>query len=274
MGNDFDKHVIVAGPPATCSEDRLISQWLDDRFHHAIGTSVFLGQTRVIDAQWQLLRLYDPKILDALFGVAVVLAGGTCYWLPEDDLAAGGLCPAILDLRPRRIVTTSTGRELLRRAVMPRARLVREYDQWVMVCARHFPKASGRLAIPSDIARLFDYQRHYNEERSVDEAPDWDMLVAQEKVAVHEADGQIVSVIRFGIETTRLISIGGTYTFPPYRRQGFAESVLEFAVNRIVAAGRTAHLIVDIDNGPAVALYRRMGFECVGSSYVGYLEYE
>ncbi len=150
---------------------------------------------------------------------------------------------------------------------------MREYDQWVMVCAKRFPQAIGRLAIPSDIARLVEYQRQYNAERSVNEAPDWQALITQEKVAVFEADGQIVSVVRFGIETHRLVSIGGTYTFPAYRRQGFAERVLEFAVDRIVATGRTAHLIVDIDNRPAVALYQRMGFECVGSSYVGYLEY-
>ena len=269
----FDKHIIVTGPPANLREDQLISGWLDDRFHHAIGATVFLDQTRAIDAKWHLLRLYDSKVPGALCGVAVALAGGTCFWLPEDALAAGALCPTILDLRPRRIVTTSMGRDLLRSKVVPRARLVRDYDQWVMVSARRFPQASGRLATASDIARLVEYQRQYNDERSVDDAPDWEALVAQEKVAVFDADGQIVSVVRFGIETNRLVSIGGTYTFPAYRRQGLAERVLEFAVNRIVTAGRIAHLIVDVDNEPAVALYRRMGFECVGSSYVGYLEY-
>ncbi|WP_410210095.1 GNAT family N-acetyltransferase [Aquirhabdus sp.] len=270
---DFDKPTIVTGPPADLREDQLISEWLDARFHHAIGATVFLAQTRAIDAEWNLLRLYDSKMPDAFLGVAVALAGGTCFWLPEDSSAAGALCPTILDLRPRRIVTTSIGRDLLRSKVVPRARLVREYDQWVMISAHRFPQASGRMATASDIARLVEYQHHYNEERSVDDAPDWEALVAQEKIAVFDADDQIVSVVRFGIETNRLISIGGTYTFPAYRRRGFAERVLEFAVNRIVTAGRTAHLIVDIDNEPAVALYRRMGFECVGSSYVGYLEY-
>jgi len=265
--------VVVTGPPANRSEDQILSRWLDARFHHSIGATVFLDRTRAPDAQWRLLRLYDPKMPGALFGVAVALPGGTCFWVPEETAQAGALCPAILDLRPRRIMTTSVGRDLLRRAVTLQARLVREYDQWVMVCTRRFLQASGRLAILSDIARLVEYQRLYNEERSVDEAPDWEALIAQEMVAVQEADGQIVSVVRRGIETSRLISIGGTYTFPSYRRRSFAERVLEFAVDRIVAAGRTAHLVVDIDNGPAVALYRRMGFECVGSSYVGYPEY-
>nr|WP_282102814.1 GNAT family N-acetyltransferase [Acinetobacter baumannii] len=92
-------------------------------------------------------------------------------------------------------------------------------------------------------------------------------------IIVLEADQQIVSIVRFGIATARLVSIGGTYTFPAYRRKGFAERILKFAVNQIVATGRIAHLIVDVDNTPAVTLYRQMGFECVESSYIAYPEY-
>lgn len=265
--------IVVTGPPTSQNEYQLISQWLDSQFYHAVGATFFLNQTQEIGAQWHLLRLYDPKETDTLLGVAVVSVGGTCFWLPAETSTARLLCAAILDLRPRRIVTTSIGRNLLRSAVVGQALLVREYDQWIMVCTRCFPQASGRMARPSDIAYLVEYQRQYNEERSVEEASDWEGLIAQDKIAVYEADGQIVSIVRFGIETSRLVSIGGTYTFPDYRRQGFAERVLEFAVDRIVATGRTAHLIVDIDNIAAVELYRQMGFECVGSSYVGYLEY-
>lgn len=263
--------MIINKFPPTQSDYQLISQWLDSQFYHSIGITAFLDQT--LDARWNLLRLYDPNDKNKLLGIAVVYVGGTCFWLPAEASIAGLLCPAILELRPRRIVTTSVGRDLLRSTAVGPVHLVREYDQWVMVCTSRFPKASGRMAKLSDIARLVEYQLEYNEERSVDETSDWKRLIAQEKVAVYEVDGQIVSIVRFGIETTRLVSIGGTYTFPCYRRQGFAERVIEFAVDRIVATGRAAHLIVDIDNIPAVELYRRMGFECAGVSYVGYLKY-
>lgn len=232
-----------------------------------------MDQTRTIDTQWQLLRLYDSNEANALLGVAVVLAGGACFWLPEQNYSAGLLCAEILKLQPRRIVTTSFGRDVLRSSIGHQVCIVREYDQSIMVCTRHFPKANGRLAIASDIPRLIEYQRLYNQERSVDEVSDWDVLIQQAKVVVLEVDGQIVSVVRFGIETHRLVSIGGTYTFPAYRRQGYAEQVLAFAVNQIVESRSIAHLIVDMDNDPAIELYRQMGFECVGSSYVGYLEY-
>ncbi|MCH7313909.1 GNAT family N-acetyltransferase [Acinetobacter sp. ANC 3882] len=273
MKSESSNLKIIRGSLTSLREYQLISEWLDSRFHHSLGITAFLDQTRTIDTQWQLLRLYDSNEANALLGVAVVLVGGTCFWLPEQNYAAGLFCSEILKLQPCRIVTSAFGRDLLRSSVGHEASLVREYDQWIMVCMHGFLKANGRLAIASDIPRLIEYQHLYNQERSVEDVSDWDALIQQAKVAVHEVDGQIVSIIRFGIETNRLVSIGGTYTFPEYRRQGYAEQVLAFAVNQIVESGRIAHLIVDIDNFPAIELYRQMGFESVGSSYVGYLEY-
>ena len=264
---------IIRGSFTSQSERQLIFQWLDARFYYSLAITVFLDQTQVIDAQWQLLRLYDSNQPNVLLGVAVVLAGGVCFWLPEKSSSAGLLCSELLKLKPRRIVTTSFGRDMLRSVAGLQVSILRAYDQWIMVCTRRFPHTSGRLAITSDIPRLIEYQHLYNQERSVDERSDWDVLIQQEKVVVHEVDGQIVSIVRFGIETHRLVSIGGTYTFPAYRRQGYAESVLAFAVNQIIESGRTAHLVVDIDNTSAIELYRQMGFECIGSSYVCYVEY-
>ncbi|MCU7697884.1 GNAT family N-acetyltransferase [Acinetobacter sp. AYS6] len=261
--------MIIKGPPTSSEEYQLIFQWLDDRFYYSIGAMAFLAQTQATNAEWQLLRLYDSQNAKQLLGVAVIVAGGTCFWVPSGAL----LCTSILELQPRRIVTTAIGRDLLHAEIKQKARILREYDQWIMVCSRQFSEAQGRLAELSDIARLNEYQHQYNKERSVNETPDWESLIQQEKIIVLEADQQIISIVRLGIETDRLVSIGGTYTFPAYRRKGFAERILKFAVNRIVATGRIAHLIVDVDNTPAVTLYRQMGFECVESSYIAYPEY-
>lgn len=59
---------------------------------------------------------------------------------------------------------------------------MREYDQWIMVCSRQFSEAQGRLAEISDIARLNEYQHQYNNERSVNETPDWVSLIQQQKL--------------------------------------------------------------------------------------------
>ncbi|KRI63053.1 N-acetyltransferase GCN5 [Acinetobacter pittii] len=265
--------MIIKGPPTSSEEYQLIFQWLDERSNYSIGTMAFLAQTQATNAEWQLLRLYDSQNAEQLLGVAVIVAGGTCFWVTSEESSGALLCTSILELQPRRIVTTSIGRDLLHVEIKQKERILREYDQWIMICSRQFSEAQGRLAELSDIARLNEYQHQYNKERSVNETPDWVSLIQQEKIIVLEADQQIISIVRLGIETDRLVSIGGTYTFPAYRRKGFAERVLKFAVNRIVATGRIAHLIVDVDNTPAVTLYRQMGFECIESSYIAYPEY-
>ncbi|EXB26609.1 acetyltransferase family protein [Acinetobacter baumannii 1437282] len=267
---------IIKGYFTSPNESQLISEWLDSHFYDSLGITAFLDQTQTIDAPWQLLRLYDLSEIDALLGVAVVLPGGTCFWLPQEQSSSAALlCSEILKLQPRRIVTTLFGRDLLhsRLGHGHQASILREYDQWIMVCTHRFPQANGRLAIAADIPRLMEYQHLYNQERSVDETSDWETLVQQAKLAVHEVDSQIVAIVRFGIESSRLVSIGGTYTFLEYRRQGYATRVLEFAVNQIIKSGRIAYLIVDKDNHPAIRLYEHMDFEKIGSSYVGYLAY-
>ncbi|MCU4527092.1 GNAT family N-acetyltransferase [Acinetobacter pittii] len=265
--------MIIKEPPTSSEEYQIIFQWLDDRSTYSIGAMTFLAQTQATNAEWQLLRLYAPQNAEQLLGVAVILAGGTCFWVPSEASSGSLLCTSILQLQPRRIVTTAIGRDLLHVEIKQKGRILREYDQWIMICSHQFSEAQGRLAELSDIARLNEYQHQYNKERSVNETPDWAFLIQQQKIIVLDVDEQIVSIVRLGIETDRLVSIGGTYTFPAYRRKGFAERVLQFAVNRIVETGRIAHLIVDVDNIPAVSLYRQMGFECVESSYIAYPEY-
>ena len=254
-------------------EYQRVSQWLDSQFYFSLGATVFLEQTLIHGSQWQLLRVYDSQQLHTLLGVAVLLKGGTCFWVIQDLLVASNICAAMLDYKPRRIVTNGLGRKILNDLIEGKGCILRAYDQWIMICEQRFPKSKGRLATLSDIAKLIEYQQLYNAERIVDELSDWKALIAQERIAVHEVNGEITSIVRLGIETTRLVSIGGTYTFPTFRRKGYAEKVIEYAVNRIVASGCIAHLVVDIDNKPAVELYRKMGFECVGESYVGYPQY-
>ncbi len=255
-------------------EYKLISQWLDTRFHQSVGATAFLDQTQAVDSDWQLLKLYNPDRIKELLGVAVVNAGGSCFWLPEESSSAGLLCPDIFELKPQKIMTTAFGHDLLHSKAPQHIKIIREYAQWAMTCSHSFQETSGRFAVLSDIPRLIEYQDLYNQERSVNEKPHWEILIEQKKIAVYEIKEQIVSIVRFGIETNRVVTIGGTYTFPAHRRQGFAECLLKFAVDQIINSGHIAYLVVDQDNLPAVELYRRMSFECVAETYVVYLEYK
>lgn len=174
--------MIIKGPPTSSEEYQLIFQWLDERSNYSIGAMAFLAQTQATNAEWQLLRLYDSQNAKLLLGVAVIVAGGTCFWVPSEASSRSLLCTSILQLQPRRIVTTAIGRDLLHAEIKQKARILREYDQWIMVCSRQFSEAQGRLAELSDIARLNEYQHQYNKERSVNETPDWASLIQQQKL--------------------------------------------------------------------------------------------
>ncbi|MFX5772728.1 GNAT family N-acetyltransferase, partial [Acinetobacter baumannii] len=89
-----------------------IFQWLDERSNYSIGSMAFLAQTQATNAEWQLLRLYDSQNAKLLLGVAVIVAGGTCFWVPSEASSRSLLCTSILQLQPRRIVTTAIGRDL------------------------------------------------------------------------------------------------------------------------------------------------------------------
>lgn len=264
--------MIITGPP-TSSEIELISQRLDLRFHEFIGAKFFFEQVQNGSAEWQLIRLYDSDVPDRLLSIAIVKPKETCFWLTVESPFTEAICSIIFNFKPRRIVTTQFGGDLLHSRASPRPSVVRKDDQWIMICAHDFPEQHARFATTIDIARLEEYQQLYNVERSVDDKANWDELITQKKIIVYEFDDQIISVVRLGIGTNQLVSIGGTYTFPAYRRQGFAENLLKYAVNYIVAMGRKAHLIVDSDNEAAIQLYQRIGFERVGTDCVVYWAY-
>lgn len=204
----------------------------------------------------------------ALAGVSVLTAAGLLFVEASGPAAALGLLPA----RPPAHVTLS--REVaawLWPAIAARWRIAREHRLLAMVATRPPPGPAGRWAEPRDIPALEAYQRIYNEERRGNAAPDWPAQVAARQVAVLEHGGRVVAALRRSGETARYACIGGTFTFPEHRRAGHSAALVAFVAGEILperAGG--VHLIVDDDNLPAIALYRRLGFEEKGGCAMAY----
>ena len=83
---------------------------------------------------------------------------------------------------------------------------------------------------------------------------------------------QIVAVLKLGIQTDQVMTLAGTYTFPEYRQQGYAQQLVSYAVNLILKQKKIAHLIVDQDNFAAVYLYKKTGFMIVDRAHVCHLD--
>lgn len=71
----------------------------------------------------------------------------------------------------------------------------------------------------------------------------------------YDADGVLAGFIGEHDEG----SIGMLEVFPEHRRRGYAVELLSGAVNRMLAAGRVPFSQVLTDNGPSLALHRKMG---------------
>ena len=122
------------------------------------------------------------------------------------------------------------------------------------------PDGNYRLARESDIPRLAEYNRLYNEERRTDWYRDWHEAVAAGAVYVREREGVIASCLIHGPVMPPLASFGGTFTFPEFRGRGEATQLVANFCAEMAIAGLEVCLLVDDDNAPAIRAYEKVGF--------------
>ena len=119
---------------------------------------------------------------------------------------------------------------------------------------------SVRRATLADLPALVAFYSNA-EERSRDEQSVRRCL-EQGRVFVATAKGRIVSAALTNTETRELAMIGGVYTPPDSRYQGYAGACMFAICQDLVAGGKEACLCYD-DPG-AGDIYRRLGFEEIG----------
>lgn len=83
-------------------------------------------------------------------------------------------------------------------------------------------------------------------------------------------DGDIVAKANTNAIGINCVQIGGVYTHPLYRRNGYAGALVQALCNRVLHSGKKPVLFVKEKNTPAFTLYRKLGFEECGRYTIAY----
>ena len=83
-------------------------------------------------------------------------------------------------------------------------------------------------------------------------------------------DGDIVAKANTNAIGINCVQIGGVYTHPLYRRNGYAGALVQALCNRSLRAHKHPVLFVKEKNMPAFSLYQKLGFEECGHYSIAY----
>ena len=83
-------------------------------------------------------------------------------------------------------------------------------------------------------------------------------------------DGEIVAKANTNAIGINCVQIGGVYTHPLYRRNGYAGTLIQSLCNRATRANKQPVLFVKEKNKPAFSLYQKLGFEECGRYTIAY----
>lgn len=86
------------------------------------------------------------------------------------------------------------------------------------------------------------------------------------------SDGELVAKANTNAIGINWIQLGGIYTHPLYRRNGYAWHLISAICRRTCSAGKSTALFVKNINVPAIELYKKLGFKKTGTFTISYFE--
>lgn len=148
-------------------------------------------------------------------------------------------------------------------AVVSRKAPARKTINVLMTLPSDYPAALCRyvrLARDGDEPVLNRWRKMYNQERGILFDADVDAWIASRHVYVYDLNGQIIALAKFDLILPATVEIGGVFTFPEFRKQGHGTELINDLACRIRQMKKTPLLQVDIENIPALTLYRKMNW--------------
>ena len=137
-----------------------------------------------------------------------------------------------------------------------------------------------RMANPDhDAEIIFDLQKHYimEEVAPAGKTPgDLEINVILKQILKNQlcltlfSDGEPVAKANTNAIGWNCVQLGGVYTNPLYRRNGYACQLVYNLCSRILRTGRSVTLYVKEKNTPALELYKKLGFKECGAYSITY----
>ena len=257
----------------------MAAEWLANHQHKNPDLEVALNlilQGRIVPAETgELVAIAHTPSTDAftqgdIRGIVMAKPGSLSLEGGDRQTVESLLALAQSHSCPRRVATSSQTKDWIRPLLLQYYLLEREHNPFVMICTQVPSNGGGRWALPQDKPVLQAYAEAYRAERgSGSLTQNWDDLIQRKQVAVLEYEEQIVAVVKRGSTVNHAIVVG-TFTFPQFRKRGFARRLLAFFIQETLKEYAAVKLWVDEDNVDAIALYRALGFQQIGSCYTGY----
>ncbi|WP_040157525.1 GNAT family N-acetyltransferase [Nigerium massiliense] len=156
-----------------------------------------------------------------------------------------------------------------------RARVVRE-RQLLMARSSPSPLAPDprvRRATPHDFDSYFDgavamYREELEEDPLATNPTGYrryvNTLIDNGRAFAIVDGGRVVFKADLGAMSAQVAQVQGVWVAPQWRGRGVSAPAMAAVTNAIVAGGRTASLYVNDFNAPAIACYRRCGYDTVG----------
>ncbi|HEX9057615.1 MAG TPA: GNAT family N-acetyltransferase, partial [Ktedonobacterales bacterium] len=85
-------------------------------------------------------------------------------------------------------------------------------------------------------------------------------------------EGEAVAAASTSAEARTAAMIGGVWTAPQWRGQGFSTAVVATLSHELLREGRRPYLFYRVDNVPAARVYTKIGFREIGGWMVVYLD--
>jgi len=245
---------------------------------HAINLiMIFDVQTYGIDNQGHLFQgdYYGVFKNGLLQGVACLFNFGSLFFYVSDECLLPSLLERMvaLERKPAYLVAPADwGKRALSEFEAHGVKPETIYEQQALGLTRasfkprHAPGV--RFARPDDLANLIGLHREFQKEyfnRLTEAEEDMGRMaldrMADFGIAVMEKDERLIAKAEVIVCSSRMAQVGGVYTEPQYRSQGYASACMTLLCEQILKEKKKVILNVAADNRPAMAVYKGLGFE-------------